>query len=65
SNVKLIVYDIQGKQKTELVNQKQTAGTYEVDFSGSNYSSGVYFYKLIVNSGKEVFTDTKKMVLIK
>jgi len=65
SNVQIIIYDIQGRKVTELVNQKQNTGTYGVDFSGTGYSSGVYFYKLIVNSGKEVFTDTKKMILIK
>ena len=65
SNVKLIVFDILGKQIAELVNQKQNAGTYEVDFDGSNLSSGVYFYKLTVTTGKEVFIETKRMVLIK
>jgi hypothetical protein len=47
---------------TVLVNEEQTAGTYEVDFSGANYSSGVYFYSLIIE-GKVI--DTKKMILIK
>lgn len=65
SNVKLIVYDIQGKLITELVNQKQNPGTYEVVFNGSGLSSGAYFYKIIITSGKEGFSDVKKMVLLK
>ncbi len=65
SNVKLLIYDILGKQIEVLVDQKQNAGTYEVDFNGNGYASGVYFYKLIINSGKEVFTETKKMLMIK
>jgi hypothetical protein len=65
SNVKLVIFDIQGKQITELVNQKQSAGTYGVDFSGSGLSSGVYFYKLTLTSAKEVFTQTKRMLLVK
>ena len=65
SFVQISVYDIQGKLVTELVNQKQTSGIYEVDFSASQYSSGVYFYKLIVSTAKEVFTETKKMILLK
>lgn len=65
SNVKLIIFDIQGKLITELVNQWQNAGTYEVDWNASGYSSGIYFYKLTVTTAKEVFTDTKKMVLVK
>ncbi len=62
SDVKLVVFDITGKEIIILVNQKQSAGTYEVDFSGSNYSSGLYFYSLIID-GK--LTDTKKMILLK
>jgi hypothetical protein len=65
SNVRLVVYDITGKEIITLVNKEQRAGTYEVDFSGGNLSSGVYFYKLTVSTGKEVFTQTKKMALIK
>jgi photosystem II stability/assembly factor-like uncharacterized protein len=60
--VNLIVFDITGKQVIDLVNRKQTAGTYEVDFSGTTYSSGVYFYSLIID-GKVI--DSRKMILIK
>lgn len=62
SNVKLIVFDIQGKEAAILVDEKQSAGTYEVDFSAKGYSSGVYFYSIFIN-GKHI--DTKKMILIK
>jgi hypothetical protein len=56
------VFDIQGKELETPVNQKQNAGTYEVTFDGSKYSSGIYFYSLIVD-GKLI--DTKKMIMIK
>ncbi len=46
SNVKLAVFDITGREIIKLVNVVQRSGTYEVDFSGSGYASGVYFYKL-------------------
>ena len=62
AKIKLIIYDITGKELVTLVNQKQTAGTYQVDFSGTGYSSGVYFYSLIVDNK---IIDTKKMVLVK
>jgi len=65
SNVKLTVFDILGKQIAELVNQKQNAGTYQVDFSGNGCASGIYFYKLTVSNRKELFSETKKMILIK
>ena len=62
TNVKLIIYDLTGREIITLVNEEQSAGTYEVDFSTSNYSSGAYFYTLIANG---IVIDTKKMILIK
>jgi photosystem II stability/assembly factor-like uncharacterized protein len=61
SQVSLKIYDILGNFITQLVNAHQNAGVYKVDWSASNYPSGVYFYKL--QSGS--FVDTKKMVLLK
>jgi len=60
-NVKLIIYDLQGKEMVTLVNGKYQAGNYEIKWDGNKYSSGIYFYKLITDR----FTDTKKMVLLK
>jgi len=62
SIVRLIVYDIQGKETAVLVNEKQKAGEYEVKFNGSGLSSGVYFYSLFLN-GQRI--DTKKLILLK
>ncbi|KXK44814.1 MAG: Cytochrome c554, partial [Chlorobi bacterium OLB5] len=59
--VKLIVYDIQGKEISALLSKELNAGTYSIDFDGSSLSSGVYFYKL--TSGN--YSEIKKMVLIK
>ncbi|MDQ3019122.1 MAG: T9SS type A sorting domain-containing protein [Bacteroidota bacterium] len=60
-NVKLIVYDISGKEIEILVDEKLNAGSYEVQFNGANLSSGVYFYK--ITNGN--YADTKKMFLLK
>jgi hypothetical protein len=60
-NVKLVVYDIIGKEIATLVNEKQVPGVYEVMFDASGLPSGIYFYKLETESYKE----TKRMVLIK
>jgi hypothetical protein len=57
----LTIFDILGREVATLVNEKLSPGTYEVEFDGSNYSSGVYFYKLITTE----FSETRKMVLIK
>ncbi len=61
SNVKLVIYDLLGREVTTLVNEELKPGTYEADWDGSAYSSGVYFYKIITES----FVETKKMVLMK
>ena len=59
--VKLVVFDELGREIETLVNEKQTAGTYEATFDASKFSSGIYFYKLQT----ENFSETKKMILIK
>ncbi len=60
-SVKLVVYDISGRQVAELVNKYLTAGSYSFDFNASKISSGTYFYRLETND----YTETKKMILIK
>ena len=59
--VSLKVYDVLGNEVGSLVNQKQNAGRYEINFDGSNLSSGVYFYKIQAGD----FTAVKKMMLMK
>lgn len=61
SFVSLKIYDLLGREIATLVNKNLNAGTYEVNFNGENFSSGMYFYK--ITSGN--FTDVKKLVLIK
>ncbi|MBL7127711.1 MAG: T9SS type A sorting domain-containing protein [Ignavibacteria bacterium] len=60
-SVKLVVFDALGREVATLVNEKLQTGTYEVDWDGSNYSSGVYFYKLMTGD----YVETKKMLLVK
>ena len=60
-SVKLVVFDVQGRVVTELVNGNYNAGSYKVDFDAAALSSGVYFYKIET----EGFTDVKKMMLVK
>ncbi len=61
SIVRLIVFDILGKEVSTLVNKKQSPGNYSVKYDASNLPSGTYFYQL--ESGS--FIQTKKMLLIK
>ncbi len=59
--VKLVVFDIMGREVATMVNENLNAGSYTADFDASRLSSGIYFYKLITAD----FTDTKKMMLVK
>ena len=59
--VKLMIYDVLGREIKTLVNEVKQAGKYTVEFNGHNFASGVYFYR--IESGK--FTDVKRMVLVK
>ncbi|MDQ3019751.1 MAG: T9SS type A sorting domain-containing protein [Bacteroidota bacterium] len=65
-NVSLKVYDMLGREVKALVNNFVTAGSYSVDFNGSNLASGIYFYKLETQgTNGQKFVSTKRMVLVK
>jgi len=65
SKISLKVYDLSGREVSELVNGYKEAGTHSVIFNGENLSSGVYFYRIIANDGKHTFAKTMKMLLNK
>ena len=59
--VKIVVYNILGREVTEIVNSNFEAGNHGVNFDGSKLVSGQYFYK--INAGK--FSQIRKMLLLK
>lgn len=59
--VLLIVYDLLGREVTTLVNEQLKPGSYSVDWDGTGFAGGVYFYSLITDE----FIETKRMVLVK
>jgi plastocyanin len=61
SQVLLKVYDTIGNEVATLVHKEQSAGSYEINFSATHLSSGIYIYKLQAGS----FLDSKEMILIK
>ncbi len=66
SYVKIIIYDLLGREVTTLVNENQPAGDHTVEFNAVNLSSGLYFYKLEAkNNYGEVFSKVRKMILSK
>ncbi len=61
SEVRLVVYDLLGREVEVLVNETRQPGTYSVPFDGSNLPSGVYMYRLQAGS----FVGVKKLILLK
>jgi hypothetical protein len=64
--VTLEITNLTGQHIITLIDEKEYSGTHQVFFDGSEYSSGTYFYTLIVRTTNgQTFTDTKKLTLIK
>ncbi len=61
SHVKISVIDSFGKQLTVPVDKVLAPGRYELQFSGEQYSPGIYYCKMEAGS----FSDSKKMVITK
>ena len=60
-DVRIAVYDITGREIAVLINDKQKAGNYKIEFNAENLPSGVYLYKL--QAGE--FSKAKKMILLR
>jgi uncharacterized repeat protein (TIGR02543 family) len=69
--VSLKVYNVLGQEVATLLNREEMdEGEYELPFNAVELSSGVYFYRINVESVDEsgltqTFTDVKRMVVLK
>ncbi len=61
SHVRLVVYDILGREVATLVNGRQDAGQHSVRWNASQCASGLYFCRLTAGQ----FVQTRKMLLMK
>jgi hypothetical protein len=61
SQVKLVVFDLLGREVAVLMNEKKEPGNYEVRFDASGLPSGTYLYRLQVEGNVE----TKKLTLVR
>jgi hypothetical protein len=59
--VRLVVYDLLGREVAVLVNENKTPGNYEVTFNAANLASGVYLYRLTAGN----FVQMQKMLLLR
>jgi len=67
--VKLVVYDLLGREVATLVNERKAPGSYSVMFDAGGLASGAYFYRLkagdpSLRSG-QVFTQTRRLMVVK
>jgi hypothetical protein len=62
SDVKLAIYDLQGRKIKNIIDKQIGAGIHKVNFNASGLPSGIYFYKLQVGND---YTKTSKMMLLK
>lgn len=67
--INLSIYNINGRLIETLINQNLPEGEYKINWNAKNLPSGTYFYRLTINdsesSSRHVFSQTKKMLLIK
>jgi outer membrane protein assembly factor BamB len=61
SVVRIVIFDLLGKEVETLVDGKFKSGMYEFRWNALKYASGIYFYKII----SDHFSDVNKMVLLK
>jgi photosystem II stability/assembly factor-like uncharacterized protein len=59
--VNIAIYNVLGEKVTDIVNNIQKAGIYEVTFDATNLASGMYLYRM--ESGS--FVSVKKMMILK
>jgi chitinase len=68
SNVRIVIYDVLGREVATLVNERRSPGIYHDTFDASSLASGVYVYRLTAGlpAGQAgSFVQAKTMVLVK
>jgi hypothetical protein len=70
ADIRLNIYNLKGEKVRTLINQHQYAGTFEISWNGLNDSnirvaSGIYIYRMEINKGREIVSQSRQMVLLK
>jgi cyclomaltodextrinase / maltogenic alpha-amylase / neopullulanase len=61
SDVRLVVYDLLGREVAVLMDGWKEAGSYQIRFDGSRLASGMYVYRLTAGQ----YTAARTMMLVK
>jgi photosystem II stability/assembly factor-like uncharacterized protein len=61
SFINIKIFDVLGREVTQLVNTHLKPGSYEVNWEASDFSGGIYFYRI----SSDGFIQTKRMILLK
>ena len=70
ADISLNVYNLKGEKVCTLINQHQSAGNFEISWNGCNdnkvnVASGMYIYRMEINTGKEIIRQSHQMMLLK
>jgi len=60
--VSLKIYDVLGNEVETLVNENLSPGSYQIQWNGEGFASGIYFYSLTAG-GKII--GTRRMIMLK
>ena len=61
-HIDLSIYNLLGQKVAKLINKKQPAGSYKIEWNASGFESGIYLYRLQTDHG---FSSTKKLILLR
>jgi hypothetical protein len=62
SHVKIMVYDVLGREVSILANNIYNSGEYNLNYNANNLASGLFFYTMFIDG---YLFETKKMILVK
>ena len=60
-DVKLKIFNTDGREVATLLNEKLIQGKYEIKWDAGNFPDGIYFYRLETGS----FAESGKLVLLR
>jgi hypothetical protein len=64
-HARLAVYDLLGREVAVLMDEDKSPGTYAATWNAAGMASGTYFYRIQVTGDRYMFTETKRMTLVR